>query len=90
MFQILSTEKQPSERCFSRANERGWTYQWDNDFAIRMRLEVVLCLQALSQDSVIIDLSVDCQSQRLVVVDQGLSAGVCLGVSIFIPFPVLS
>lgn len=41
-----------------------------------MGLEVVLVLQALAQDAVVVDLTVDGEGKGLVIVDEGLGTGV--------------
>lgn len=48
--------------------------EWNDDLAVRMRLEVVRLLQRLSNDAMVVDLAVDCQCNSVVIVDQRLSA----------------
>jgi hypothetical protein len=52
------------------------THQWDYDFAIGMRLEVIGVLEPLSDKSVVIDLSIDCESNCLILVSERLRAAV--------------
>jgi hypothetical protein len=42
-------------------------YQWDNDFAVRVCLEVVFLLEALAEDTVVVDLAIDRQGDLLIV-----------------------
>jgi hypothetical protein len=52
-------------------------YQRYYDFAVGVCLEVVWLLQLFPQDSVVVDLAVDGEGDCLVIVDDGLGAGVC-------------
>jgi hypothetical protein len=52
-------------------------YQVQNDFAVRVRLELGLALELLAQYSVVVDLAVDGQVKGLLLVDQRLCARVC-------------
>jgi hypothetical protein len=51
-------------------------YQRNDDLAVRMCLEVVGVLQALTEDSVVVNFAVDGQRDTLVIVDEWLSARV--------------
>ena len=55
------------------------TYQRNDNLAIRVRLEVVLGLQLLAQDTVVVDLAVDGKGKSLIIVDEGLGTGVLGG-----------
>lgn len=52
------------------------TYQWDDNLAIRVSFEVVLGVHVFPQDAMVVDLAVDCEGEGLVIVDEGLGAGV--------------
>lgn len=58
----------------------GKTYQRSDDFAVGMCLEVIWCLQFLSDDTVVIDLAVDGQGKVSIFADEGLSTGVFMGI----------
>lgn len=51
-------------------------YQWYYDFAVRMRFEVVWFFYLLPKDPVVVDLTVDGQCERAIVVDQRLSSSI--------------
>lgn len=50
--------------------------EWDDDFTITVSFEVVGVLEMLPQDSVVVDLAIDGQSDGAFVVDQGLGTAV--------------
>lgn len=52
-------------------------YQRNNDFAIRVRLEVVGRLEGFAKDTMVVDLAVDGQGNGFLVVDERLRSGVC-------------
>lgn len=52
------------------------THQRNDNLTIRMRLEVIRLLQTLSDHPMVIDLSIDCESNRLVLVGQWLRTAV--------------
>jgi len=52
-------------------------YQWNYDLAIGMCFVMVVHVQLFSQDPVVVNLAIDCQRYRALVVDQWLRAGVC-------------
>lgn len=52
------------------------TYQRNDDLTVGMRLELILGLQSLPEDTVVIDLAVDGQGKGAIVVDKGLGTGV--------------
>jgi hypothetical protein len=51
-------------------------YQRNDDLAIRVCLEVVLLLEALAEDTVVVDFAVDGQRDGSLFVDERLSTGV--------------
>jgi len=53
-------------------------YQRYYDFAIGVGLEVVRMLQLLAQDSMIIDLAIDGERQRSIIIDKRLGASICI------------
>jgi len=53
------------------------TYQWNNDFAIGVSLEMIWLLKRLADDSVVIDLAVDSQCDALICVGEGLCSALC-------------
>lgn len=53
------------------------TYQRNDDLTVGMRLELILGLQVLPEDTVVIDLAVDGQGKGAIVVDKGLGTRVC-------------
>lgn len=57
------------------------SYQWNDDLAIGSGLEVVGCLEVLSDQTMVVDLTVDGEDDSLVGVGQRLGAGLCNGVS---------
>lgn len=59
------------------ALEARFTYQVHNDLAVRVGLEGSRVLEALSQCDVVVDLSVNGEHNRPVLVDQRLSTSVC-------------
>jgi hypothetical protein len=52
------------------------TYQWDDDFAVRMCLVVVLHVQRFPHNAVVVDFTVDGQGEGSVIVNEGLRTGV--------------
>jgi hypothetical protein len=52
------------------------TYQGNDDFAVRVGLEVVLVVKVLADGSVVVDLTVDSEGEGAVIVDKGLGTGV--------------
>lgn len=52
------------------------TYQGNDNFAIRVRLEVVLVVEVLANEAVVVDLTVDGEGEAAVIVDEGLGTGV--------------
>jgi hypothetical protein len=52
------------------------TYQGNDNFAIRVRLEVVLVVEVLANEAVVVDLTVDGEGEGAVIVDEGLGTGV--------------
>ena len=52
------------------------TYQGNDNFTIRMRLEVVLVLKVLANEAVVVDLAVDGEGESAIIIDEGLSTGV--------------
>ena len=52
-------------------------YQVEDNLAVRVRLELWVALQGLAQYPVVVDLAVDGQEDRLILVDQRLGARVC-------------
>jgi hypothetical protein len=53
-----------------------YPYQRNDDLAIRVCLEVVLLLEALAEDTVVVDFAVDGQRDGSLFVDERLSTGV--------------
>lgn len=51
------------------------THQGDDDFTVGAGLEVVLVLQGLTDQTMVVDLSVDGEDDALIVVGKGLGAG---------------
>jgi hypothetical protein len=47
-------------------------YQRNDDFAVRVCLEVVGRLEALAEDAVVVDFAIDGERDSLLLVDQGL------------------
>jgi hypothetical protein len=54
-------------------------YQRNDDLAIRVCLEVVWLLETLAEDSVVVDLAVDCKRDGSLIVDERLRARVWSG-----------
>ena len=54
------------------------THQRNDNFTVRVRLEVVRVLQVLPQLSVVVDLAIDGKDDGLIRVGQGLGAGICI------------
>jgi hypothetical protein len=52
----------------------SFPYKWYYDFAIGVSLEVIRGLESFSNNSMVIDFSVDCQGDALVAVREGLSS----------------
>lgn len=51
-------------------------YQRNDDFAVRVGLEVVLVAKVLADGTVVVNLAVDSKGKSLIVVDKGLGTGV--------------
>jgi len=51
-------------------------YQGYDDFAVRVRLEVVRFLELLAQYPVVVDLAVDSKRYRFVLIDKRLCAAI--------------
>jgi hypothetical protein len=52
------------------------SYQMKDDFAVRMSFEGDIPFDLLAQDPVVIDLAIDCQKDRPLVIHKGLGATV--------------
>lgn len=55
----------------------GASYQRNNDFTVRVSLEVVGLAEVLAQDLVVVDFTVDSEGNAAILVEQGLSTRVC-------------
>lgn len=58
------------------------TYQWNYDLAIGMCFVVVVNVQLFSQNPVVVNLAIDCQSYRTLIVEQWLRARIYEAVSL--------
>jgi hypothetical protein len=52
------------------------TYQGNDNFTVRVCLEVVLGVKALPQKTVVVDFAIDGEGEAAVLVDEGLGTGV--------------
>lgn len=59
-----------------------FSYQGDDDLAIRSGLEVVSLLEVLSNVTMVVDLTVDGENDAVVGVGQGLGSGLCEKLSV--------
>ena len=53
-----------------------FTHKWNNNFTIRVRFEVIRSLEPLSDDSVVVNFSIDSKSNALILVGEWLGPGV--------------
>lgn len=75
LFLVIENEGEHAIELFGSINI-VFQIQWDDNFAIAVRLEVVGGLEMLPQDSVVVDLAVDGQSHGTLIVDQRLGTAV--------------
>jgi hypothetical protein len=71
MFEVL-----PCVSLNPRSNLAYHPYQRNDDLAIRVCLEVVLLLEALAEDTVVVDFAVDGQRDGSLFIDERLSTRV--------------
>jgi hypothetical protein len=57
-----------------------------NDLAVRVCLELYVPLDLLAQDSVIVNLAIDGQKERIVLVGERLRAAIWISISIASPY----
>jgi hypothetical protein len=69
-------ESATAQSCAHITNISIFTYQRNDDLAVRVSLEVVLGLQGFPQDTVVVNLAVDSEGKGLVIVDKGLGTRV--------------
>ena len=76
---VLLVMKNPREHTVEVSGriDAMFEVQRDDDLAVRVCLELVRCLEALAEDTVVVDLAVDGQRDGSLLVDERLSARVC-------------
>ena len=57
-------------------HENKFPHQWYYDLAVRVRLKVVWVLEGFANNSVVVDLAIDCQGDGLVGVGKRLGSAI--------------